>query len=85
MPRENLVELVDKINLGSDSIERLSLINKMNKIMKNQPMMRISTPNKIGMEGFYLGLKLTIKEVVEDTIMIAEEEDVAEEVVKPAP
>ena len=48
-------------------------------------MMRISTPNKIGMEGFYLGLKLTIKEVVEDTIMIAEEEEVADEVVKTAP
>ena len=48
-------------------------------------MMRISTLNKIGMEGFYLGLKLTIKEVVEDTIMIAEEEDVADEVVKTAP
>ena len=63
----------------------MALLDKQEKKMKNQLMMRISTPNKIGMEGFYLGLKLTIKEVVEDTIMIAEEEEVADEVVKTAP
>ena len=37
------------------------------------------------MEGFHLGLKLTIKEATEDIIMITEEEDGADEVVKPAP